>query len=147
MVNDGNYNDSFVRRSNFGYTRNDQPFRKPHDLERFQTDENISNLNFLGFTSDGEGLAGDAELLRRVPRFIRISLSQRATQEHVKRTQARLHFVCERHETSEERPLGLHRGFCNAARSNVGHVLVVAALDLVFEPSYAFFIVRPYSVR
>ena len=60
MVHDVNHiNVNFVQRSDFRYTLKDQPIRRVHDLERFQTDENISNLNVLGFAFDGELLVGD----------------------------------------------------------------------------------------
>ena len=52
---------------------NDQPIRKPHDLERFQKDEIISNLGVLGCTFDGELLADDTELRRKDTGVIRIS--------------------------------------------------------------------------
>ena len=47
---------------------------KTYDLaERLHTDENISNLSFLGFTFDGEELAGDADLRRKDTGVIRVS--------------------------------------------------------------------------
>jgi hypothetical protein len=116
-----------------------------HDLERFQTDENISSLSVLGFTFDSELLAGDTDLRRKDTGVIRVS--RRAIREDVERTQARLHSVGEWHEAPEERPLGLYRRFSDTARLDVRHVLVVATLDLFFEPSYALFVIRPYPFR
>ena len=141
MVNKVSHNIIFVRRSDFGYIPNDQPIRKPHDLERFQTDENINNLSFLGCAFDGEELTGDADLRRKDTGVVRVS--RRETREHFERTQARFDFVSQWHEASEERPLGLYRGFCGTTRLNVRHVLVVAALDLFLELLHALLVVRP----
>ena len=73
MVNKVSHNIIFVRRSDFGYIPNDQPIRTPHDLERFQMDENISNLGVLGCTFDGELLADDTDLRRKDTGVIRVS--------------------------------------------------------------------------
>ena len=115
--------------------------RKPHDLERFQTDENINNLSFLGCTFDGEVLSVSEDLRRKDTGVIRVS--RRETREHFQRTQARFDFVGQWDEASEERPLGLHRRFCNAARLDVRHILGVAALNLFLELSHALLVVRP----
>lgn len=73
MVYKVNHDIIFVRRSDFGYNPNDQPIRKPHDLERFQKDEIISNLGVLGCAFDGELIAGDTDLRRKDTGVIRVS--------------------------------------------------------------------------